>query len=149
MKKVWMGILISIGLVLGGCSFIEEAGNTVNYVNEATDYVSVVNDFVNEVPTLANEAITDQQAFTELETRLLDMKDEIQTFTDVQAPEFAADLHQQILDYSEQAEQGIDVYLNSMENGELDPALLENTEIFQTLEEISTFVNDIKQLGQE
>ncbi len=41
------------------------------------------------------------------------------------------------------------VNLNNIEDENLDPALLENTEIFQTLEEISTIVDDIKQLGQE
>ena len=49
------------------------------------------------------------------------MTKEIQTFVDVQPPEFAVDLHQQILDYSEKAEQGIDVYLNDMEDGILGP----------------------------
>ena len=148
MRKIWIGILITIGLFLGGCSFVEEASNTVNYVNEATDYLKVVNDFVNEVPPLANEAVTDPQVLTKLETRLHDLKEEIQTFNEVQSPEFAADLHQQILDYNEKAEQGIDVYLTNIEDGNLDPALLENTEIFQSLEEISTIVDDIKQLGQ-
>jgi len=149
LRKLWIGILVTTGLFLGGCSFVEEASNTVNYVGEATDYMNVVTDFVNEVPALAKEAVTDQQSFTELETRLHDMTKEIQTFVDVQPPEFAVDLHQQILDYSEKAEQGIDVYLNDMEDGILDPALLENTEVFQTLEEITTIVDNIKQLGQD
>ena len=148
MKKSWIAIFIAFSLFLGGCSLVEEASDTVNYVSEATNYMNEVNDFVNEVPPLANEAVTDPQVLTELETRLHDLKEEIQTFNEVHSPEFAADLHQQILDYNEKAEQGIDVYLTNIEAGNLDPALLENTEIFQSLEEISTIVDDIKQLGQ-
>ncbi|WP_338469479.1 DUF6376 family protein [Niallia sp. XMNu-256] len=147
MRKLWIGILITVGLVLGGCSFVEEANNTVSYVNEATSYLNEVNDFVNEVPAIASEAVNDPQTLTELESKLIDMKNEIQSFSEVQAPEITADLHQQILDYSQQAEEGIDLYLTHIEEGKFDPSILEDAELFQTLEEITTIVDEIKQLG--
>ena len=49
LRKLWIGILVTTGLFLGGCSLVEEASNTVNYVGEATDYMNVVTDFVNRV----------------------------------------------------------------------------------------------------
>ena len=148
MKKSWIAIFIAFGLILGGCSLVEEASDTVNYVSEATNYMNEVNDFVNEVPTIASEAVTDEQTLIEFETRLNDMKDAIQSFNDVQPPEIAVDLHQQILDYNQRAEEGIDLYLENIKDGKLDPTLLENTEVFQTFEDISNIVEDIKQLGQ-
>ena len=148
MKKSWIAIFIAFGLILGGCSLVEEASDTVNYVSEATNYMNEVNDFVNEVPTIASEAVTDEQTLIEFETRLNDMKDAIQSFNVVQPPEIAADLHQQILDYNQRAEEGIDLYLENIKDGKLDPELLENTEVFQTFEDISNIVEDIKQLGQ-
>ena len=148
MKKSWIAIFIAFGLFLGGCSLVEEASDTVNYVSEATNYMNEVNDFVNEVPTIASEAVTDEQTLIEFETRLHDMKDAIQSFNDVQPPEIAADLHQQILDYNQRAEEGIDLYLENIKDGKLDPELLENTEVFQTFEDIRNIVEDIKQLGQ-
>ena len=76
------------------------------------------------------------------------MKDAIQSFNDVQPPEIAADIHQQILDYNQRAEEGIDLYLENIKDGKLEPELLENTEVFQTFEDIRNIVEDIKQLGQ-
>jgi Family of unknown function (DUF6376) len=148
MKKSWIAIFIAFGLILGGCSLVEEASDTVNYVSEATNYMNEVNDFVNEAPTIASEAVTDEQSLIEFDTRLNDMKEAIQSFNDVQPPEIAADLHQQILDYNQRAEEGIDLYLENIKDGKLDPELLENTEVFQTFEDISNIVEDIKQLGQ-
>lgn len=149
MRKLWIAVLMTAGLVLGGCSFVEEASNTVNYVSEATDYMNEVSDFVNEVPTLASEAVTDEQVLSELETRLTEMKDEIQAFEEIQEPEFASDLHQQVLDYSQKAEDGIDLYLTHIEEGTFDLTVLEETEVFQTFEEITAIVEEIKQLGGE
>jgi len=148
MKKPLITIFLAAGVFLGGCSLVEEASNTVTYVNDAVNYMNEANDFVNEVPPIVTDAVTDQQKLAELETRLEEMKEEIQAFNELQPPEIAADLHQQMVDYNQNTEEGIDLVLSQIENGTLDPAVLENTEIYQSLEEISSIVAQIKQLGQ-
>jgi hypothetical protein len=148
MKKSWAVIFITSLLLLSGCSLIEDANNTLSYGKEATEYVSIAGTFAKEVPLLAKQAVNDPQAAEELETKLLDMKQEIEAFNALQAPDMAVDLHQQIVGHNQKVEEGIDLYLNKMEDGKLDPTILENTEIFQSIQEITDKIDQIKQLGQ-
>ena len=148
MKRQYLAFSIMVVFLLGGCSLLENVNNTVTYVNEATDYVNEVGTFINEVPPLAEKAISDEQALVELETKLEDMKGEMEAFNELQAPEIATDIHQTIINHNEKAEDGIDVYLNNIEDGKLDSAVFENTEIFQSLQEITNTIDQIKQLGQ-
>jgi hypothetical protein len=148
MKKGFI-ILSTIFLVLlSGCSFLNEAKNTITYINEATDFLGKATTFGNEAPKLAQQAISDQQAAEELETMLQNMKQDIEAFNELQAPDVAADLHQQLVDQNNVIAKGIDTYLNNIKDGKLDPKVLENTEIFQTVQELSNIIDQIKQLGQ-
>ncbi|MDQ0246082.1 TolA-binding protein [Bacillus fengqiuensis] len=148
MKKWLIAVSAVPFLLLGGCSSLEGVNNTLTYVNEATDYVNEASTFANEIPTLAEQAVSDQQAAQELETKLQEMKQDIEEFNGLQPPDMAADLHQQIVEQNNQVVQGIDLYLNNVEEGKLDPALLENTEIFQSIQEITSIIDQIKELGQ-
>lgn len=135
-------------LLLSGCSLLNDAKNTITYINEATDFLGKATTFANEAPSLAQQAISDVQAAEELEIMLKDMKKDIEAFNGLQAPDVAADLHQQLVDQNNVIAKGIDTYLNNFKDGKLDPAVLENTEIFQTVQELSAIINQIKQLGQ-
>ncbi|MFC3039171.1 DUF6376 family protein [Virgibacillus xinjiangensis] len=148
MKTTAIAFLLSVTVFLGGCSMVEGINNTLDYADEATEYTNEVSTFVNEVPSLAEQAATDEQAAKELETRLEDMKQNIMEFNELEEPSIGADLHQEVVDRNEQALEGIDVYLNNMENGKLDPSVIENTEIFQALREITDTIDQIKQLGE-
>jgi hypothetical protein len=148
MKKGFV-ILSTIFLVLlSGCSLLNDAKNTITYINEATDFLGKATTFANEAPSLAQQAISDQQAAEELEIMLQNMKQDIEAFNELQAPDVAADLHQQLVDQNNVIAKGIDTYLNNFKDGKLDPAVLENTEIFQTVQELSNIIDQIKQLGQ-
>jgi methyl-accepting chemotaxis protein len=135
-------------LLLSGCSLLDDAKNTISYVNDATEYFDKATAFANEAPSVAQQAVGNKQSAEELKTMLEDMKQEINAFNKLEAPEIAVDLHQQIIDQNNKLAAGIDVYLNSMENGVLDPSVLENTELFQSVQEISNILDQIKQLGQ-
>jgi hypothetical protein len=142
-------ILSTILLVLlSGCSFLNEAKNTITYIKEATDFLGKATTFANEAPKLTQQAISDQQAAEELQTILQNMKQDIEAFNELQAPDVAADLHQQLVNQNNVIAKGIDTYLNSFKDGKLDPAVLDNTEIFQTVKELSNIIDQIKQLGQ-
>ncbi|MFC7320605.1 DUF6376 family protein [Halobacillus campisalis] len=140
MRKTKIALFMVLTVILSSCSMLEGINNTLNYANE-------VSTFVNEVPVLAEQATTDEQAAKDLEQRLEDMKQDIKEFNDLEEPSVGADLHQQVVDRNNQALEGIDVYLNNMENGKLDSSVIEDTEIFQTLRDISNTIDQIKKLG--
>jgi hypothetical protein len=148
MKKKWLAVVLMTLIGLSGCSFLEDVNGTIDYVNQATDYVNEATEFANEVPSLAERAITDTEALADLETSLLEMKQEIESFNELEAPALAEDIHQQVLEYNDKALEGINVLLANIENGELDPALLENSEVFSTLQELADLSEQIQQLGK-
>lgn len=148
MKKLFIALPLAAVLFLGGCSLLEGVNNTVTYVTEATNYANNVDAFVREVPALAEQAVNNEQTLVELETKLNDMKEVMGTFNELQAPKIATDLHQQIIDHNQKAKEGIDLLLNDIKDGKLDPAVLENIEIFQSFQGISDVIIQIKQLGQ-
>ena len=148
MKKWLLVLLTSFLLLLAGCSMLNDAKNTLTYINEATEYLDKATAFANDAPALAQQAVGNQQAAKKLETMLEQMKQEIQSFNQLQAPDIAVDLHQQIVDRNNKLIDGINLYLNNFKNGLLDPSVLTNTELFQTVQDITSIINQIKQLGQ-
>jgi hypothetical protein len=149
MLKKWLfGLTVTMLFLLGGCSLLNDATNTVTYIKNATDYLNKATIFATEASPLAKKAVTDPQAAGELEIMLKEMKQEIEIFNGLQAPELASDLHQQLVSQNNVIAQGIDLYLENIKNGKLDPSVLENTKIFQTVQEISGVIDQIKKLGQ-
>ncbi|MCL6570537.1 MAG: DUF6376 family protein [Bacillus sp. (in: Bacteria)] len=148
MKKRLIVITASILLLLSGCSLFDDAKNTLTYINESTDYLAQATDFANKAPALAQQAITDQQAAVELESLLQEMKQNVVAFNKLEAPEIMADLHQQIIEKNNSIADGIDTYLANIKNGLLDPAMLENTELFQSAKDITSIIDQIKKLGE-
>lgn len=148
MKKIQLALLLLISILLSGCSLLQGVNDTLNYVNEATAYANDVNVFVEEVPALAEQAVTSEESAQRLETRLEEMKQRIETFNELQAPGIGADLHERVVGLNNQALEGIDVYLANIENGQLDPEVIENTEVFRTLSETTELVNQIQQLSE-
>jgi Family of unknown function (DUF6376) len=148
MKKKLFVLSTMMVLLLSGCSLLNDAKDTLTYVNDAKDYLDKATAFANEAPSVAQLAVGDQQAAKELKNMLEVMKQEINSFNKLQAPEIAVDLHQQIVDQNNKLAAGIDVYLNNMKNGLLDPSVFENTELLKSVQEITGILDQIKQLGQ-
>ncbi|WP_257148547.1 DUF6376 family protein [Bacillus sp. AFS073361] len=148
MKMKVLGLAAAILFILSGCSMLNEAKDTLSYVNDASDYLNKATAFANDAPSIAQQAVSDQQATKKLQTMLQEMKQEINSFNKLQAPEIAADLHQQLVDQNNKLTACIDLYLKNIHNGLLDPSTLKNTEIFQSVQEISNILDQIKQLGQ-
>ena len=147
MKKM-LTILGMIAIVfLSGCSFLGEVNDTLEYVNTTTAYIETANNFANNVQQLASDAVTNETARQELENELTTMKKEINNFNQIEPPSIAEDIHQQIVSSNTKLEEGIDLYLTNIENGQLDPALLENSEILTTINEISSLMNKIENLA--
>ncbi|MFD2630172.1 DUF6376 family protein [Oceanobacillus kapialis] len=135
MKKIVMS-MISVGvLILSGCSFLEETNDSVNYVSEATDYINGLSNFVEESANLEGEA---------LEERVLTLQDNVQDFINLEAPGFAEDIHQELETKSEAL---LDATNGIIENGEVAIDQLENSQIYQTIENITSLMNQIENLG--
>ncbi|WP_408007599.1 DUF6376 family protein [Pseudalkalibacillus sp. A8] len=139
-------VLISI-MILSGCSLLQGVNNTLEYVNEATNYINTASTFADEVPALAEQAVSDKNARVELEERLNQMKSDITAFNELDPPGVAEGVHEKIEGYNDTLEQGIDGYLSKVENGEVDPKMLEDYEILQTINQLTNIKNQLEQLG--
>jgi hypothetical protein len=149
LKKLLIVFSASMLFFLGGCSFLNDAQDTISYINEATDYLAAATDFANEAPALAQQAISDIQAAEDLQTTLQQMQESVEAFSEIQAPDIAAELHQQIIEQNSIIVAEIETLLNNYKDGLLDPAILENTELFQSVQDITSIIDQIQQLGGE
>ncbi|MCF6410354.1 DUF6376 family protein [Pseudalkalibacillus salsuginis] len=134
-------------MVLSGCSLLQGVNNTVEYVNGATDYINTASTFADEVPALAEQAVSDKNARAELEERLNQMKSDIAAFNELDPPGVGEGVHKKIVGYNDTLEQGIDGYLSKVENGEVDPKLLEDYKILKTINQLTSIKEQLEQLG--
>jgi len=136
-----------IGLLfLSGCSLLGEVNDTLEYTNTTTEYIHSAKNFANEVPELANNAVTNEETRQQLEEKLTTMKEEIKKFNETEVPTIAEDIHNQIVSTNAKLEEGIDLYLTNIENGKLDHAILEDSEILKMVIEITNLVDQIEKL---
>lgn len=149
MKRWFIALSASMLFLLGGCSFLNDAQDSLTYINEATEYLEVATNFANEAPALAQQAIEDIQAAEDLKVMLQDMQQQIESFNELQAPQMAADLHQQIVEQNAIIAEGIETYLTNIKDGLLDPTVLENSELFQSVQDITNIIDQIQQLGEQ
>ncbi|RFU68135.1 hypothetical protein D0469_12775 [Peribacillus saganii] len=147
MKKIIIFLSTVIMVFLSGCSILGEVNNTLEYANNATGYIATAQSFAEEIPQLAEKAVTSTEAAQNLENELLAMKQEIEAFNKTDAPAIAEDIHNQIIGANKKLEAGIDSYLNNVENGKIDPAFLQDSQILTTINELNTLINQIERLG--
>jgi peptidoglycan hydrolase CwlO-like protein len=146
LKKIITTMGLAGMMLLSGCSLLGEVNNTLKYANTTTEYMDSAKSFANEVPQLANDAVTNEEARQQLEAELTTMKENIQKFNETEVPSIAEDIHNQIVSTNAKLEEGIDLYLANIENGKLDPALLKDSGILTTVNEISSLMDQIKKL---
>ena len=93
-------------LLTAGCGIIEEAGQTLNFATETTDYLQSLTEFGQDMNALAEQAVTDLDARTDLKERLLALKEQVINYEGLQVPDYAKDLHQSIAEYNATASTG-------------------------------------------
>lgn len=147
MKKTLIAAIISI-TVLTGCSAVNDVTNGLNYVPAATDYINEVQQFSKEIPSLAENAITDQNARVELEEALKEMKADINEFGELTPPSVFEDVHNQVMEHNNTFQEGIDNYLTAVKNGELNPDLLEQSGLLDDIAVYTDLLSQIKKLGE-
>ncbi|WP_188456310.1 DUF6376 family protein [Virgibacillus oceani] len=135
MKKQLALNMVIVFFVLSGCSMLEDANNSLNYVNESTEYI-------NNLRTFAEDAASLEGA--DLEARLEKLKGNIQDFLELEAPDFAANVHKELEAKSQVL---LDATNNVLQSGEIAIDQLQQSEIFQTIGNITDLLNQIEQLG--
>ncbi|WP_369900006.1 DUF6376 family protein [Bacillus manliponensis] len=146
MKKIALFFMMLFAVT--GCSVIEEGKNSLDYANEAVTYIDHVGTFASELTTLAQDAVNDEAARKELETKLQDLQKESKAFNELTPPDFAKDIHQQIIDYNNQLNELIDSTTKNIEEGKANLADFQNSELMQTVQQLQDLKTKVENLGQ-
>jgi hypothetical protein len=145
----WAAAIGLSAVILGGCSLLDEANNTLTYATDVTDFLNETQQFASDVPEMLENAASNPNIVEDVQGQLESMQQDIDSMQEMEVPAVAEGIHGQLLDYSSQIETGIDEALGKLENGVVDPAaLFENTELLQTIQELQDLRVKIEQLGQ-
>lgn len=144
MRKLFIIGTILGSLLLGGCNVLDEVNSSLNYANTATDHINTWKDFGQEAPQLIKDAATNSETKAELEKELNTLLDEINEFNNTEVPAIAESAHQQIVEKNEALKEVIE---NAMVNGELVVEKLENSELMKLINEVTSLMNVVENLG--
>lgn len=143
--KIVLLLILAVGL-LSGCGLIDKVNHSLNYVEEATNFIDDTSRFAEQLPTLAGQAVTDPEARTTLKNELTGMKERIAKFNALQAPDFAKDVHGQLVGYNETLTKEINGYLEKINNGAVDWKAIENSQFIDTLNQVTQNLDKVKSL---
>ncbi|WP_337101266.1 DUF6376 family protein [Paenibacillus sp. YIM B09110] len=143
MRRSLMLIVVAAMVFAAGCGIIEEATQTVNFAAETTTYLQSITNFGQNMQTMAEQALTDLNARTDLKEQLLALKQQIKEYGALTVPDYAKDLHQSITEYNAQLNLSIDKALTNIEQGR---AAFEATGIPDTINKINELLNQLNQL---
>ncbi|GKU79156.1 DUF6376 family protein [Paenibacillus sp. L3-i20] len=147
MKTKGLTILMAMALfILPGCGLFESVEQTVNFTTETTNYMQTVTDFGQEMTGLAEKALTDIDARTDLTQKLTDLKEQVVNYEGITVPDYATQIHQSIVQYNETLQGGIDKALTNIEQGR---AAFESTGIPESLNKINELLAQINQLAPQ
>jgi PBP1b-binding outer membrane lipoprotein LpoB len=146
MKKLRLAALILLTITLSACSFFEEVNTSLDYVNTATEHIQNLTTFAEEAPQLIESALNNPEILQELESQVITLKADIEEFIALNdIPTIAKDIHQELVTRNEQLLQEINKVL---ENGHLALDKLESSQLFTTINEVTSLMNRIENLTQ-
>lgn len=146
--KVRLLVLLLLAGLLSGCSVLDNVNQSLNYVTEATTYVNDVSSFAEQLPNMAQDALTNPEAFDQVTNAFEQMKEQINQFNALEAPAFAQDIHDQLSQYNETFLQEINTYITQITNNTIDLEAIQQSEMMKTMQSITELMNQIQQLGQ-
>ncbi|HAM82063.1 DUF6376 family protein [Ornithinibacillus bavariensis] len=139
MKKTLGLLLLSTIILLTGCGIIEETRKTIHYATETTDFINELSAFSVEVQSIMNNG---EVNVTSIEEKLLDIENTIAEFNSIEAPAIAEGIHNEILIQNEKL---LDT-INQIQSGELMIEDLNKTDFTQSIDNITTFMDQIQNL---
>lgn len=136
-------------LLLSGCGLLEQANDTLTYASDMTDFLNETQQFASDIPAILEDAASNPNLVQDAQAQLSSMQEEIDQVQQMDAPAIAEGVHEKLLDYSTRLESSLSDVNAKIENGTLNPAaLLENTELLKTVQELQELRTNIEQLGQ-
>jgi len=145
MKKILTVFVILTTMFVSACSLLEDASNSLEYVDKALEYTETLSTFAQDVPQLVKDAQGDPEKKQELEDRLSTLREDIEEFNSLEPPSFAEGLHDSFVAKNEEILQIVD---SAVENGELAVEKLENSQLFQLIDDVLELKTQIEELGQ-
>ncbi|MCK6204698.1 hypothetical protein KZX50_04385 [Bacillus infantis] len=131
-------------LSLAGCSFLEEAAGTAEYANKAAEHIEKLNAFAEDAPGMIEVAAGDSEIRHQLEERLVNLKQDIENFIQLQdIPAPAEAIHEELAAKNEELLEEINL---AIDGGNLALDQLENSEMIKTINDASALLNRIEGL---
>ncbi|MDD9268143.1 DUF6376 family protein [Paenibacillus sp. GCM10023248] len=143
MRKSLLFVVLLSSVLVGGCSFLESANSTLDYVNQATSHINKLSTFAEQAPQMIKDAAANPETKAELEKQLLALKADIEQFNLRSVPAIAKDIHQQLVDKNKVL---LDEINKVVENGHLALDKLQNSQIITTINDITGLINRISSL---
>ncbi|MHA6484166.1 DUF6376 family protein [Paenibacillus sp. strain BS8-2] len=145
MKKKGLAVILAVTLLLAqGCGILEGVGQTVNFATETTTYMDELKTFGQDMNGLAEQAIADVDARTDLKERIVALKEQIVQYADLTVPDYAKELHASIVQYNETLQGSLDQALTNIEQGR---AAFDATGIPDTIGKINELLTQIGSLA--
>lgn len=143
MRKSLLLVVLLSSMLMGGCSLLESANSTLDYVNQATAHINKLSTFAEQAPQQIKDAATNPETKAELEKQILALKADIEQFNLQSVPAIAKDLHQQIVDKNKVLLAEIN---KVVENGHVALDKLQNSQIITAINDITGLINRINSL---
>ncbi|MCM3651864.1 DUF6376 family protein [Metabacillus litoralis] len=143
MRKFGFVIIITATMMLSACGVLDEVNNSLDYVNEAQSYIDSLSEFGAEAPQLVQDAALDPDARVELENQINTLVGEIEEFNTIEPPSLAEDIHQNVVSKNEVL---LDEINQVMDNGELVLEKFENSEIMNTVNDVTSLLDKVENL---
>ncbi|ALC82174.1 MULTISPECIES: DUF6376 family protein [Bacillus] len=147
MKRLKLSAVITLGL-LSGCGVLNEVNSGINYINESTEYMNEAQVFAEDLSSLANDAVNNEDAGKKLESRLTEMKSNIEEFNKLTPPEAATSVHEEAVKQNEKLLSGIDQVQTAVKEGTFQLEQLENSEIMGTITEVTDLMKTIEKIQE-
>ncbi|MBP1949703.1 DUF6376 family protein [Virgibacillus litoralis] len=135
MKKLIISLIMVTTLILSGCSFLQEANDSLNYATETTEYINELSTFAEEAPNLEGQ---------ELKSRLESLKGTVKDFMEIEPPSMAEDIHKELENKSQVL---LDATNKILQDGEVTIEQLKQSEIYKTIDNITKLKKQIEDLG--
>lgn len=130
--------------MLSGCSFLGEVNDSLEYANKATNHINTLKDFAETAPQMIQDAAANGESKEELENQIKTLIEKMEKFNAIDPPAIAEDIHRQLVEKN----MIIIKEMNQvMSDGEIILEQMESTEIFTTINEFTTLLNQLNELG--
>lgn len=144
MNKLRLNLLLFLLVILPGCGIADKVGESVDFASDTAALMGTLTEFGQDLDTFSTDTLTDAQSKEQLTSRLTAIKEQVNNYAQLEVPDYAAGLHQSIVEYTGSLQEDIDVAIGNIEQGK---AAFTSTGIPETINKINDLLNQISNLG--